>query len=988
MKKLGILFITLCSLTLLLYALLQSNLGKTMVRKTIESAVSDAGLNIQIDRIDGTLPHQIDLKGVTINNEVKIQQLSLRPVLWRLFSKELAFNNVHAKEISIQGGTPFDFDGKFRINKKRAVAQGIIDGWSLYAKLDISDRSARFKFENPFLNGKGTALFDPQFQLQSSHIQLGSDQLLSKLPFSASGFLLANLLIQKEEGAYKGRIQWKIPNLKVEKVRVGAIKGKGEAVWANGNLKGEMSAEPFAKGTFDLQITSNQLVIGTTEIFIGNLQSLHIPRAYGKLDLKGEWKEIDQVQALSLNGEAADFYYGSFFAQKATLYADLLNPFHQLSGNFDLEVEKGKWRDLTLESASFETNREEKNWSYRLFAEGKWNHPLQVHMNGTWQDHFKAHVENLSGTFYNHPFVLAKSVEFEWNPDQFHLPDVEIEIGDATAYFDIERKGDDSDIRLRFDRLPLDFLSLNPLDVRVNGQITLQAEIHEKKNRLEGTLKGAIDQMEVATIAMNDRIRASGAIEGTFDRDLLKLKGNLSVSNNPLFSLDLSLPIHFSLWPFEAKLLTHKEARGELLLDGRMEEILDFFNLGPHRFEGETHCRLRFTNTLYRPLVEGTIQIKEGFYQNYYTGTELRHIQADFLAEKNQIFLRSLTAEDAPGTGRLSANGEIELLQSDLYPFNLDLDIQNLQFVEIDLVTAAAAGKVHLEGNALSAVAKGEIEIIQSQFAIPDHIPRPLPNLEVVYRNPIHPTPPPQTEYHPYPLYLDLHVRAPSAVTISGRGLTSEWKGDFHLGGTYTSLAAKGKLELISGEFNFSTRSFKLTDGSLTLSGVEHEMPYLNLAATTETKGITITARLKGPLDDPQVTLQSIPALPLGSIMSYLLFGQDISEIGGFQALELATSLASLAGSGPDVMESTRRSLGVDRLRVITDPTEEGGETVALQVGKYVSKGVLVSFTQGVDESSTNISVEVELKGNFVFQIESDQHQEQGKFTLKWNLNY
>ncbi|MBU6445966.1 MAG: hypothetical protein KGQ49_01035 [Verrucomicrobia bacterium] len=53
-----------------------------------------------------------------------------------------------------------------------------------------------------------------------------------------------------------------------------------------------------------------------------------------------------------------------------------------------------------------------------------------------------------------------------------------------------------------------------------------------------------------------------------------------------------------------------------------------------------------------------------------------------------------------------------------------------------------------------------------------------------------------------------------------------------------------------------------------------------------------------------------------------------------------------------------------------------------------MSKGVLVSFSQGADESSTNISVEIELKNNFVFQIESDQRQEQGRFTLKWNLNY
>jgi translocation and assembly module TamB len=327
-------------------------------------------------------------------------------------------------------------------------------------------------------------------------------------------------------------------------------------------------------------------------------------------------------------------------------------------------------------------------------------------------------------------------------------------------------------------------------------------------------------------------------------------------------------------------------------------------------------------------------------------------------------------------------------LGSQHYPFDLDLNLKDLQFTEIDLVSAKAVGNVHIEGNAFSGIAKGEIEIQDAEVTIPDHIPRPLPDLAVTYRNPTHPTLPLKKNYRPYPLHLDLNVLPPTQISIEGRGLTSLWKGHFHLGGTTLELATKGLLELIEGEFNFSSRSFKLIEGSLAFSGVEHQMPYLNLAGQMETKGITITARLKGPLDDPQITLVSNPPLPLGSIMSYLLFGQDISEIGGFQALQIATSLASLAGTGPDVMETTRRSLGVDRLRVVTEPTEEGGETVALQVSKYISKGVLVSFTQGTDESSTNISVEIELKNNFVFQIESDQRQEQGKFTLKWNHNY
>ncbi len=167
-------------------------------------------------------------------------------------------------------------------------------------------------------------------------------------------------------------------------------------------------------------------------------------------------------------------------------------------------------------------------------------------------------------------------------------------------------------------------------------------------------------------------------------------------------------------------------------------------------------------------------------------------------------------------------------------------------------------------------------------------------------------------------------------------------------------------------------------------------MPYLNLAAQIEVKDISITARLKGPLNNPQLTLQSVPPLPLSTIMSYLLFGQALAEINSFQALQLANSLASLAGQGPDVLESTRKALGVDRLNIVSVPSNDAEveDAIAVQVGKYISEGVLVSYTQGAEDSSSNINIEIELKSGWVVQLESDQRQEQGKFTIKWNHNY
>lgn len=173
------------------------------------------------------------------------------------------------------------------------------------------------------------------------------------------------------------------------------------------------------------------------------------------------------------------------------------------------------------------------------------------------------------------------------------------------------------------------------------------------------------------------------------------------------------------------------------------------------------------------------------------------------------------------------------------------------------------------------------------------------------------------------------------------------------------------------------------------MDGLADHMPQLNIAGRSDEQGISITVRLHGPLNEPQITFQSNPPLPFNSILSYLLFGQDISEITAFQALQLVNSAATISGGSPDILETTRKSLGIDRLRIVSRPSlGDGEESIALQVGQYVAEGVIVSVSQGPEQSSTNISLEVDLSRGFVFQAETIQQEEQGKFTIKWSRNY
>jgi translocation and assembly module TamB len=756
---------------------------------------------------------------------------------------------------------------------------------------------------------------------------------------------------------------------------------------------------PLLKANGDLVRRADGFWVGTGLLDQGNLQL--IQRIRPSIELYGQSTGSYNLEVIDLEGtllqavqadlSANEIYLGTAYAKEASFSLDWRE---DVKGQIDALLKGVRYEQLLVETAAFQTASGSENWPFHLTVDGTLRDPLQIALDGAWHyrnGEFALTVQSGSGQMLHYPIALSNPASIEWKQGSFLCRDWRGTVGLAELSFNFDGQPSQTDAELKLDRVPLDFLSLNPLDVAVSGTLSLDAKFKERASRVTGDFNASIESLEVKVPGEVDLLFANGTFAGQFDRERLQLKGGLEVRSTPLLTLDLDLPIHFQLWPFEASFLTHKNSAGHLAMNGRIEDFLDFFNLGPHRLEGECTCDLSLRNTLENPRLEGTCDLANGYYQNYITGTELTNIRAELIAEQEHLTLRSLTAQDAVEKGTLAGSGDLLLSAAENFPFKVDLSFQRLNIAQIDLITAEAEGTVSIRGDWNSATARGDVEVIETDMTIPSRLPRQLPNLQVVYKNA--PKPIAHTAPHlisTYPLNLDLNVKAPSGVFIGGRGLHSEWKGDFHLGGTYTALAPKGTLQLLSGDFVFASRTFKLSDGTVTLTGKEREMPFIDISATLSEKGVSITARLRGPLDHPQVTLQSVPPLPLSGILSYLLFGQDLSEIDGVQALQLATTVASMAGEGPDVLENTRKSLGIDRLRIITSPSggDEATDAIALQVGKYVAKGVIVSVSQGAEDSSTNISIEVDLTRGFFLQAESQQQQEQGKFTLKWNRNY
>lgn len=205
------------------------------------------------------------------------------------------------------------------------------------------------------------------------------------------------------------------------------------------------------------------------------------------------------------------------------------------------------------------------------------------------------------------------------------------------------------------------------------------------------------------------------------------------------------------------------------------------------------------------------------------------------------------------------------------------------------------------------------------------------------------------------PIGLDLTISAPSRVFIRGRGIDAELGGSLRLLGTTADVRPAGGFQLIRGRIDILGRRLVLSRADLALEG--SLVPEINLAATTESDGITATVTVEGPANNPVVGFSSSPELPEEEVLARLLFGRGLDRISALQAAQLANAVAVLAGrGGVGLVGNLRRSFGLDDLDVTT--TEDG--SAAVRAGKYISDNVYTEIEVDQDgKSQINLNLDL-----------------------------
>ncbi|WP_343080430.1 translocation/assembly module TamB domain-containing protein [Ostreiculturibacter nitratireducens] len=402
----------------------------------------------------------------------------------------------------------------------------------------------------------------------------------------------------------------------------------------------------------------------------------------------------------------------------------------------------------------------------------------------------------------------------------------------------------------------------------------------------------------------------------------------------------------------------------DLHITGGAESALANAFIAPRSIQGPLSFDLGLSGPLTVSSLSGTVSLSGGRIVAPVLGYALEAVEAGARLGGGRA---NLTADArVVGGGRVSLNGPVTLTPP--YPADLAIVVRGARLRDPQLFETSVDGNLSVSGPlAGGAVVAGRLNLGETEIRVPSTgLGGAAPIPEVTHNG--EPAAVRSTRARAgllgreaesvgrsNPYGLDITLDAPRRIFVRGRGLDAELGGSLQLQGTTANIVPAGDFSLVRGRLDLLGKRFSLDKGLIQLEG--DFVPFLSFSASTEVNGVTATIGIEGPATEPEITISSAPELPEEEILALLLFGRDLTTLSPFQAAQLASAVATLAGKGgAGIVGRLRQGFGLDDLDVVTD--EQGG--TAVRVGKYLTEKLYTDVTVGSEgKSEINLNLDV-----------------------------
>ena len=350
-----------------------------------------------------------------------------------------------------------------------------------------------------------------------------------------------------------------------------------------------------------------------------------------------------------------------------------------------------------------------------------------------------------------------------------------------------------------------------------------------------------------------------------------------------------------------------------------------------------------FSGRVDLPQLNGIVRADRLTYDNETTGTRLSNLALQGRFNTDRLEIVKLAAK--AGEGTVNAQGTIGLSAAAGFPIDLTAKLNNARLAKSDALGATATGDIRVTNGPAGGLIRGTLVIPEARYEIIRQGAAEVAELTGVRRKSdlvrAGTSPPPAIGA----FKLDLRIRADNRLFVSGMGLESEWSMDLRVGGTNLAPTVTGRLELVRGTYSFAGKRFEVTRGIVRFEGGALTDPIIDIQASTTTNGITAIIDIGGTGQRPRVTFTSSPTLPQDEVLSRLLFGSSPGNLSATEALQLASALNSLRGSGGGLnpLGKLRSATGFDRLRILGSD-EASGRGTALAAGKYLTDDIYIEI--------------------------------------------
>ena len=615
----------------------------------------------------------------------------------------------------------------------------------------------------------------------------------------------------------------------------------------------------------------------------------------------------------------------------------------------DAQLAQTVFGGLNLNAARAKIDYRDGSGTAKVLAEGVSGVPFRVAANAElrpdlWRAALKGRLRGIDFATTSPARIIPRSGEYELLPTRIDFGRGNIRL--AGTY------GAGIEIQSRLDSLDLTMIDAFVPGLGVNGRATGSLDFSQASS---SAFPRADARLRIAKFSRTTAVSVSQPVDIDFVGKLLPNGGEAravmrrrdSVIGRMTASLT-PLPPGSGSWTTR---LLAAPLDGGIRYNGPADTLFSFAGQPDQRLSGPIGVAADFSGRVQSPQLAGIVRASNLTYENQTYGTRLSNmaIAGRFSGDRFEIERMTSTA----GDGTVSAQGYVSLADASGYPMNVEVALDDARLARSDALSATATGNLRLAKAAgQTALLSGEITLPETRYEIIRQGSAQVPELTGVrFKPPREPKRITGDEpAEPQPglfdqLRLDIALNAPERLYVSGMGLESEWRADMRLGGTSNAPRISGDVELVRGTLGFAGRSFELSDGRVDFTGGPSIDPVIRLTATEDIEEVTVNVNITGRAYDPQIAFSSVPGLPQDEILSRILFGSSIGNLSTIQAVQLATSLNSLRGSGGGLnpLGKLRSATGVDRLRIL-GPDDTSGRGTALAAGQYLTDDIHVEF--------------------------------------------